>query len=226
MSIKFKTSVKPLQWAHVSGKGSAKYGKDFTSENPLDFEYKATIIIDKVEAKTVQKVINDFWAENKPAKIVKPTSTFLKPELTEGKDKDEYGAAIKVETGNFSISASTNAAFKNSKDPANPKPTKITLLRANGEKFPATHPLVLGDVGIGEGSKGIIHGTLAVTEYEGKAYIKFYLSGIQFAKFVPYEGSSIDAEAIGSEEEDDGCGVDTDGCDVENIADTNQGPAL
>lgn len=216
--MKFKTQVGPLVWTYVSGKGSAKYGKQFTSEDPFDFEYKASMKVDKASGDKIQKVINDFWKENKPAKILKPTSTFLKPEMVESDKTDEYGANVKVESGNYIISASTNAAFK-TKDGV--KPAKIALLNSKGQKLPDSHPLVSGDVGVGEGSTGVIHGNLAITEYEGKAYVKFYLGGVQFAKLVPYEGNDIDADALDIEE-DDGCGIETDGCDVENIA----GPAL
>ncbi len=217
---KLKTDVAPLLWTYVSGNGAAKYGKDNNSENPLDFEFKASMKIDKATATKVQAVINGYWKENKPAKVVKPTSTFLKPEMVEGEEKDEYGAAVKVESGNYIISASTNAAFKDKKDPGKTNPAKITLLRKNGERFAASHPLVLGEVGVGEGSKGIIHGSIAITEYEGKAYVKFYLAGIQFATFIPYEGSSLDVDDLGGDD-DDGCGVETDGCDVDNISETS-----
>ena len=209
--MKFKTSNGPLSYTYVSGKGAPKYGKDYNSENRLDFEYKATRIVDKKVAEEIQAVIKKFWDENKPAKIAKPTSTFLKPVMADSDKLDEYGEPIKVESGQFAISASTNAAFKG-KDGISD--TKLVLLRANGSPLPANHPLVTGEVGVGEGSQGIVHGNLAITEYEGKAYVKFYLKGVQFAKFVPYEGDNVDATEIVVE--DDGLGGD--GLDVEPVS--------
>lgn len=212
---KWKTSNGPLQWTHVSGKGAPKYGKQYTSEDPADFEYKATRIVTAEEAKVIQAEINEFWKANKPAKIAKPSSTFLKPILEATNEKDEYGEPIKKESGKYSVTASTNASFKGKEGYVS---TKIVLLRGNGTEIPANHPLVVGTVGVGEGSEGIIHGSLAVTEYEGKAYVKFYLKGVQFSKFVPYEGSGVEADDIGVTDD----GFDTDGLDVEPVT----GPQL
>jgi len=214
---KFKTPVGTLSYVYVSGQGSAKYGKDKSSTNPLDFEFKASMKVDKTTANKIQATINAFWKDNKPAKVAKPTTTFLKAEMIDGNEKDEYGEAVKVESGMYLVNASTNAAFADRANPGQTKPANIALLNSKGVKFPESHPLSKGTVGVGEGSKGIIHGTLAITEYEGKAYVKFYLAGVQFSKFVAYEGNSLDADEIDSEE-DDGCGIETDGCDVENIA--------
>ncbi len=224
--MKFKTPNLPLKWTHISGKGSPKYGKDFNSENVADFEYKATVIVTAEQAKAIRATMMGFWNENKPAKIQKPTTTFLKEEMAESDEVDEYGAKIKKPTGNFTISASTNTHFK-SKDGM--KATKIAILNSKGIAFPATHPLVVGDVGVGDGSKGVIHGSLAITEYEGKAYVKFYLKGVQFAKFVAYEGNSVDAEDLGIDE-DDGSSVEDDGMSVDTIptesVETQSGPNL
>lgn len=218
--MKFKTKVLPLKWTYISGTGSPKYGKQFTSEDPFDFEYKASTIVDAKQAKEIQKQINEFWRENKPAKIVKPTTTFLKPEMVESDSVDEYGAKIKKPSGNYVLSASTNSVFKTKEGIVK---SNIAILNSKGQKFPEIHPLVKGEVGVGDGSLGVIHGDMAITEFEGKAYVKLYLKGVQFAKFIPYEGGGIDAEDLGVE--DDGTNLESDGCDVENISDTEK-PAL
>ena len=218
--MRFKTSVGPLSWTFITGKGAPKYGKQYTSEDPLDFEYKASRVIDEKEAKEVQKLINDFWKENKPAKVVKPTSTFLKPEMVDSNKKDEYGAPIKVESGKYVITASTNAAFS-TKDGI--IPSKVAVLNKHGKPFPETHPLMLAEVGVADGSIGVIHGELKVTEYEGKAYVKMYLKGVQFAKFIPYELAGLEAEEL-DYEGDDGSEVEIDGCDVETVEEEK--PAL
>ena len=223
--MKFKTPNLPLKWTHISGKGSPKYGKDFNSENPLDFVFKATVIVNAEQAKVIRDTMMEFWNANKPAKIMKPTSTFLKEEEADSDELDEYGAPIKKPTGNYTVTASTNTHFR-SKDGL--VPTKIAILNSKGMPFPSNHKLVLGEVGVGDGSKGVIHGSLAVTEYEGKAYIKFYLKGVQFAKFVPYEGSSLEAEDLGVDS-DDGSSVEDDGMLVESLdtsTETQSGPNL
>ena len=218
--MRFKTPVLPLKWTYISGTGAPKYGKQFTSEDPFDFEFKASAVVDEKQAKAIQKQINDFWKENKPAKIVKPTTTFLKPEMAESDDIDEYGAKIKKPTGNYILSASTNVAFKTKDGIAK---SSIAILNSKGQKFAESHPLVKGEVGVGDGSIGVIHGDMAITEYEGKAYVKLYLKGVQFAKFVPYEGGGIEAEDLGVE--DDGTTMESDGCEVENISEDAK-PAL
>ena len=214
-SMNYKTKVHNLKWTFVTGKGSPKYGKQITSENPQDFEFKASIVVNAEEAKQIQKDINAFWKENKPAKIVKPTSTFLKVEMVDSDEVDEYGAKVKKESGNYLLSASTNAAFKTADGI---KPTKVAVLNSKGQPFPESHPLILGEVGVSDESRGVIHGNLAITEYEGKAYVKFYLKGVQFAKFVPYDGSGISVDELESDGDDgseltadDGSGMDVDG---------------
>ena len=141
--------------------------------------------------------------------------------MVETDKKDEYGAPIKKESGKFIITASTNAAFKKGDEIT---PAKVTVLNKAGKPFADVHPLKLGEVGVADGSIGVIHGSLAVTEYEGKAYVKFYLKGVQFAKFVPYAFEQIEAEEL-DYEGDDGSEVEVDGCEVEAIA-NHEKPAL
>jgi hypothetical protein len=214
--MKFKTQpygIHNLIYTYVSGKGSPKYGKDASSEDLKDFEFKASIIVDKTQADKIQKVINDFWKDNKPEKAKAPKSTFLKPEMKPSDtEKDEYGEPVKVPTGNYIVTASTNRVI-------NGKDVTITLLNSKGQKLPGSHPLVTGEVGVGDESTGVIHGTLAVTQFEANAFVKFYLSGIQFAKFVPYTGNNIEADEL-DVEEDDGCSVEDDGCSVESVGET------
>ncbi|RLA59501.1 MAG: hypothetical protein DRQ78_10545 [Epsilonproteobacteria bacterium] len=208
----------PLVWCYVSGKGSAKYGKDFKSENPADFEFKASMKISAKEADELDKLIVAFWNANKPDKVVSPTSTFLKPEMVDGTKKDKFGKLEKVESGKFTITASTNTCFGKGADL---KMTSIKLLNSKGVEIPQSHPLQKGDVGVGEGSEGFIHGKMAITEYEGKAYVKYYLAGVQFTKFVEYSGDGV--EAVEVEVEDDGLGGD--GLDVHDETPVD-GPAV
>lgn len=210
--MKYKTKIQPLLWTYLSGKGASKYGKSYLSEDPADFEYKASILVTSDEAKDIQEDINTFWKENKPKKVQKPTSTFLKPEMIDSGKKDTYGAIIKKASGSFLVSASTNTVFVS---PAGVvTENKVVILNRLGVKFPDNHPLVLGDVGVADNSKGVIHGEMAITEYEGKAYVKLYLKGVQFVKFVPYEGTNIESEELEGDG-DDGSSVEVDGCVVE-----------
>lgn len=216
--MRFKTENSPLKWTHISGKGSPKYGKEFTSDNRADFEYKASVVVSPEQSKSIKETIMEFWNANKPAKIAAPSSTFLKEEMVNSDKTDDYGRAIKKPSGVFYITASTNVGF--TKD-GEFKPTKIAILNSKGVAFPDSHKLVMGDVGVADGSKGVIHGTLAITEYEGKAYVKFYLKGVQFSKFIPYEGNSVDAEDLGTDE-DDGSSVEDDGMTVDSIDESNK----
>ncbi|MCD6320402.1 MAG: hypothetical protein J7M03_06945 [Candidatus Desulfofervidaceae bacterium] len=207
-----------LIYSYVSGKGSAKYGKDFKSENPADFEFKASMRIGKKDAAELDKLIIAFWNAHKPEKVAAPTSTFLKAEMIDGTKKDKFGKLEKVESGSFIITASTNTCFGKGADL---KMTSIKLLNSKGVEIPKSHELQTGTVGVGEGSEGFIHGKMAITEYEGKAYVKYYLAGVQFTKFVPYEGDGIDAVDV--EVEDDGLGGD--GLDVQDES-QGDGPAV
>ena len=215
--MKMKTENSKLIYTFVSGKGSPKYGKQYTSEDPLDFEFKASIRLTAAEAKQYEKIAAAFWKENKITGF-KLAGTFLKEEEEITDELDDYGEKIKKPTGFYILTASTNRAFKK-KDGVDE--TTIALYRANGKKIPATHPLVLGEVGVGENSTGIIHGKVALSKYEKNAYVKIYLQGIQFTNFIPRElEGAIDTEEIIVEDD----GFDSDGLD--EVAPANEAPNI
>jgi len=210
--MKFKTKPSKLIYTYISGKGAPKYGVDYTEEDPTKFDFKASVILTAQEAKPIQKLIADFWQENKVSSK-KLKSTFLKEEMQVSDEKDEYGEPIKVATGNYILTASTNRAFKNKNGDV--ALNSIGIYTSKGEKLPDSHPLVAGEIGVGEGSTGIIHGDIAVTTYESNAFVKLYLKGVQFTKFVPRELDTVDTEDVSTDEDD---GLGGDGLD---IADTS-----
>jgi len=217
--MKYKTEPRELIYTYISGKGAPKFGVEYTNEDPSKFDFKASQVLTAEEAKPVQKIIKDFWAENKDKYSGKKLSgTFLSEEMKVTEDKDEYGEPIKMATGNYVLTASTNAAFKNNKGEINLN--SIGIYTSKGVKLAAPHPLVVGEVGVGEGSQGIIHGEIAVTTFESKAYVKLYLKGVQFTKFVARELAGVDAEEL--DVEDDGLGGD--GLDVTDAS--GEGPNL
>ena len=126
------------------------------------YEYKASIKLPKKDGKKLYKKIVDFFNENKPSKC-----------------KDDAPANNiyhKTDDGDMLFTFKTKVEFDG-------KPVKVRIYNSkNEEKEPPEGTL------IGNGSKGVISGQLAV--YSNKkgdnAGVSMFLNGIQLAKFVPY----------------------------------------
>ena len=187
----FKVGPGALSWVFVNGDGSLNSMGDTPK-----YEYKATVILPKEKAQPFMDQLNDFWLEYNSGKKVKAKSLGYKVV------EDEEGN----ETGDVTFTFKTNTAFKTKK--GEDVPTVVKIFRGNG----ADITNVYHDAGkkAGNGSEGIVHGTMAVYDRNAAARgITLYLSAVQFTKFVEYAGS-IEVDAV--TEEDDGLG--TDGLDV------------
>jgi hypothetical protein len=92
------------------------------------------------------------------------------------------------------------------------KPNIVKTLRANG------NAINLGDKKIGNGSVGIIHGSVGINAFAGNEGLAFYLNAIQITKFVEYtEADAVEAEDLGTDEGLDG--IDMDNAEVEDVTD-------
>jgi len=188
----FKVGPAQLAWVFINGDGSLNDMGDVPK-----YEYKATAILPKDKAQPFIDQLNEFWKEYNGGKTVKAKSLGYKEEEDENGEK----------TGMVTFTFKTNTAFEQ-KD-GSKKPTVVRVFRGNGSEI--TESFHQAEKKTGNGSEGIIHGTMAIYDRNAAARgITLYLSAIQFTKFVEYAGS-VDVSAV--TEEDDGLGGD-DGLDV------------
>ena len=192
----FKTPLLPLAWVSITGSGKLKMNKDSNSEDPKDYNYTATVIYpDEASMKADKARFDKFWRENKPQGCTKQNYDMFKPEKVPtlddaGKEQfDEDDAIIKHETGRWTLAAKTLTQWPDG------KPNVIKVMRGNGDK------LNLGDRIIGEGSIGVIHGSVGINAYSGNEGLAFYLTAIQLKKFVEYTGGDeVEADNLGEDE--------------------------
>jgi len=192
----FKSPKLPLAWVNISGQGKLKMNKDSNSEDPKDYNYTATVIYPDAESMKKDKARFDkFWRENKPQGCTKQNYDMFKPEMAPtlddaGKEQlDEDDAVIKHETGRWTLAAKTLTQWPDGKT------NVIKVLRGNG------NVLNLGDRKIGEGSVGVLHGSVGINAYSGNEGLAFYLTAIQLQKFVEYTGSDeVEADDLGEDE--------------------------
>lgn len=203
--LTFQTPVGELLYCTTSGQGKLKYDP----ENKLDknddtsYQYTATRVLTEAQATEIKKVFQDFWKNNKPAGSTKQQYELVTPEMEpdldkDGKEqKDDDDCVIKKPTGRFLLAAKTNTVWPDK------KPNTIKIMRGNGA------PLNLNGREIGEGSEGVIHGTISINAFKGNEGLQFYLTGVQLRKFVEKTTAEINAEDIGEDEGMDDLDMDT-----------------
>ena len=210
VKLNFKTPLLPLEWVSITGNGKVKMNKDPNSENPKDFNFTASVVYPDEETMKKDKAIFDkFWRDNKPQGLTKQNYTMFKPEMKPVLDaagneqKDEDDAIIKAETGKWLLAAKTLTQWPDG------KANRVKILRGNG------NPLDLGDTLIGNGSIGVIHGSLGINAFAGNEGLAFYLNAIQIKKLVKYtEADAVAADDLGDDEGMDD--VDVDAADISN----------
>jgi len=215
--LHFKTPLLPLSWCNITGTGKLKMNRE-DNQDPANYNYTATVTYpDEVSMKADKAIFDKFWKENKPSGCTKQNYSMFKPEMkdvlgTDGKPTyDEDDAKIKTPTGRWNLSAKTITHW-----PRDGKQNIVKVLRANG------NPLQLGDKVIGEGSIGVIHGSLGINAYSGNEGLAFYLDAVQLKKFVEYTGGSeVEADDLGA----DDLGDLDDGIDAADVS-TQDGPNI
>ena len=212
VKITFKTPLLPLSWVNIAGQGKLKMNADDNGE-PSNYNYTATVTYPDEKAMLVdKKKFDTFWRENKPSGCTKQNYDMFKPEMEPDLDKDgkeqfdEDDALIKKPTGRWTLQAKTITHW-----PRDGKANKVKVLRGNGSV------LDLGDRVIGEGSTGVIHGSLGINSYTGNEGLAFYLNTVQLKKFVEYTGSDdVDSEDLGDDEGLEDVEMDTADISKEN----------
>lgn len=211
----FKTPLLPLFYVSVRGQGKLKMDAE-DNGLPENYQYCATVKMDKATAEKLNKTVDKFWRDNKPQGVGKRKYELIKEEMVKvlddaGKPKlDEDDEPIKEATGLWTLQAKTITHW-----PKDGKPNIVKMLGSSGKPLAEDHPL--GE-GCGEDTLGIIHGTLGINAYSGNEGVQFYLNGIQIKEstYTEYAGSDIDADEIEDDVADTTIEDDenTDGPDV------------
>jgi len=198
-----RTKVGDLKYVFIKGEGR----NQAMPGQPENFQFIASIVTKKNSAlhKDIKKQVDECWQEYAAANGIKggpgknkhgEPMTGIKTVMVAGDETDEYGEPIKVKSDDVIITFKTNTTWGK-----NNTPTKVKVLDGKGKDL--TEAFHKAEWSIGEGSRGIIHGLAMGNDAGGAHKITLYLSGIQLAKLVKYEGNSIEAEEIDEAEDID-----------------------
>jgi len=197
--LTIKTPLAPLNWVNVRGQGKLKM-KAEDNGKVENYQYVAQAVLTEAQAKSLNKQVDDFWRKNKPDGCGKRRFELVKEETTIVKDAagnsklDSDDEPIREKTGKWLIQAKTITHW-----PKDGKQNVVKILGSNGSTLPETHPSI--ESGIGNGTEGIIHGSLGITAYSGNEGVVMYLSGIQIKESTLTEASGEEIQA--DEIEDD-----------------------
>ncbi len=189
--------------------GKLKYDPD----NKLDradsnsYEYTATVRITKAEGLALQKQAIEFFKEN--TKGLALINLPIKEEFVKNGETtlttDKFGSEVEVEvtepTGFYLLRAKSKIAFGENK-------ITIPIMRGNKQRLQNFTKQISSE------STGRLYFKMGINDYTETAGVLFFLTGVQFVKFI--EGSdNLEAEEIEGydEDEDDGLGNLDDGLD-------------
>lgn len=188
---KVKTQVGGLKYVFITGEGKNQAMK---GEEPR-MQYVASLVCEKDGAihKDMLAQIDAEWQEYKKAHGVKglPKTNGIKDEMMKdpsGEIDPETEEVKKIPTGNVLITFKTNTKWPD----GNAQEVKVKD-RKGGD---ITKAIQQAEWAIGEGSQGRIFGTAMGNNIGGTQKVTLYLTGLQLAKLVKYEGNDIDADEI------------------------------
>ena len=202
----YKTPLAPLNYSNITGQGKLRYDPEnkLDKNDPASYNFTITCFLTQEQADTANTEFKLFWNENKPAGCTKQKYELIKPVMEPtldagGKEqKDEDGAVIKHETGMYSLEAKTNAVW------ASGDANTVKVMRANKA------PLNLGGKVIGEGSTGVVHGSIGISAFKGNEGLAFYLTAVQLKKFVEHTGGGeVNSDDLGDDEGMEDLDLDT-----------------
>lgn len=203
MATKIKTPKGELRYVFIDGEGrdQAMPGND------PHMQFVCSVVLKKDSAEHTQMLdlIDTEWQAYKEANGLKPAqkpkTNGIKPVL----DKESG-----EETDEVLVTFKTNTVWPNGKDQVvkvfDHKGNDITVAVHNSEWS------------IGNGSTGVIHGSAVGNDVGGAHKVTLYLTAVQIAKLIKYEGTALDVEEMEGEDIDLG--------DAVPAIDDNEGPNL
>jgi len=197
---KLKTPIGELAYVFIAGEGrnTAMPGEPARMMFTVSVKFKK----DSAEHKAVKDLIDTEWKRYCDESGVRgrPKTTGIKPVMIDKTDakgvveQDEYGAPIKIEGPDVLVNFSTSTKW------ADGSAQIVKIFDHKGQDI--TTAVHSAQWKIGNGSLGIIHGMACGNKGGGTEKVSLYLSAVQLAKLVKYEGTTIDAEEIEGEEID------------------------
>jgi len=193
--LAYKTPLLPLIWVNVRGTGKLKKDKEDNQEAE-NYNYTATVTFPNEAEMLKQKEIFDkFWKDNKPQGVGKQKYEMFKPvmvpTLKDGKEqRDADDEIVKHHNGEYTLAAKTGTKWPDG------KVNVVKLLGSTGKELQVGHPL---EKGCGNGTLGILHGTLGINGFSGNEGLQFFLNGVQIkdSSFIEYVGGSeVQADTI------------------------------
>lgn len=198
-----KTMVSPLKYVYIKGEGRNQALK---GDDPR-MQYVASVIMKEngVEHKALLALIDEEWEAYKAEHGVKgrPKTNGIKPQLTkdpEGTIDPETEEVAKIPTGNVIATFKTNTKWPDG------NPQVVAVKDRKGKDITAA--VTEAAWSIGDGSLGIIHGTAVGNNIGGTQKVTLYLSAVQLAKLVKYEGNEVECDEIEGEDIDLDDGVE------------------
>jgi len=205
----FKTPMAELRYVNIVGQGKLRFDptKKFDKNKAEAYEYTASVMLSKEQADAITAEFKEFWNENKPKGLTKQKYELVKAEMKDTGKKDDDGDAIKEPTGLYILQAKTTTEW-----PSGDK-NLIKIMRGNG------NPLNLGTKQIGDGSVGVLHGSIGINDFAGNEGLNFFLAGVQLKSYKEKTDVEIDAEDLG---DDDGLDdIEIDAADISGQAPVN-----
>jgi len=197
MSSKVKTKVCNLKYVFITGEGK----NQAMPGEPERMQFVASAVMEKDgEAhKFLEDQINAEWDAYKAQYGVKgkPKTNGIKDEYQKdpsGEIDPETEEVRRIPTGNVIATFKTNTTWPD----GNAQVVKVKDHKGKD----ITTAIQAADWAIGEGSQGIIHGTASGNNVGGTHKVTLYLSAVQLAKLVKYEGNDVDCEEIDGEDID------------------------
>lgn len=189
MATKIKTPMGELKYVFITGEGrnQAMPGEDAR----MQFVASLELTKDSKEHKALLAEIDKEWAAYKEKNGLKPAqqpkTNGIKPVM----DK-ETGA----ETDKVLVTFKTDTKWKDGK--AQVVKVYANQLDANGKPYAAdiTDKVQNAQWSIGSGSTGIIHGSASGNNVGGAHKVTLYLTAVQLAKLIKYEGTAIELDDI------------------------------
>jgi len=191
--MKLASPLGELMWITYNGEGR--------EDQQGNMKYLATVVMPKADAQAITDKLDKFWDDNRPKAIKVPKTKGYrthhipkldkdgKPEIDPETDKKIY---VPHPDGLVEMVFKTGTTWPDGKS------KHVTIYDYKGNKSD------LGDIQIGNGSTGVIHGAAGIYTVGKRnitdAGVTLYLNGIQLQKLVEYSGGDDVHEMAGGEE--------------------------
>lgn len=196
---KVKTLLGTLKYVFIDGEG-----RNTAMQGEADrFRYVVSYVVpkDSEAHKHLKKLIDEEWEAYKKQFGIKgqPKTNGIKEEMMKdpkGTIDPETEDVKRIPTGNIIATFSTNTKWPDGKDQV------IKVYDRKGANI--TEAVHSAEWKIGNDSQGIVFGSAHANNIGGTHKVSLYLTGLQIAKLVKYEGSECDADELEGEDIDFG----------------------